>query len=69
MKNFTIGYNVPSNLLKKSNFLTGCKFYLTGRNLLTITNFTGPDPEIDTNVALGANPNTRQIAVGLDFQF
>jgi TonB-linked SusC/RagA family outer membrane protein len=69
MKNFTIGYNVPSNLLKKSNFLTGCKFYLTGRNLLTVTKYTGPDPEIDTNVTLGANPNTRQIAVGLDFQF
>ena len=69
MKNFTIGYNIPASILKKSNFLTGCKFYLTGRNLLTVTSYSGPDPEVDSNISLGVNPNTRQIAVGLDFQF
>jgi TonB-linked SusC/RagA family outer membrane protein len=69
LKALTVGYNVPQTILKRSHFISGCKFYVTGRNLFTVTKYTGPDPEIDTNVTLGANPNTRQIAVGLDFQF
>ena len=31
-----------------------------------LTNYSGPDPEVDTNVSLGANPNTSQVAVGLN---
>lgn len=69
LKNITIGYALPQSVLKRTHFLNGCKLYVTGRNLFTVTNYTGPDPEIDTNVTLGANPNTRQVAVGLDFQF
>lgn len=69
LKNLTVGYALPQSILKKSGFINGCKFYVTGRNLFTVTKYTGPDPEIDTNVTLGANPNTRQVAVGLDLQF
>jgi TonB-linked SusC/RagA family outer membrane protein len=69
LKGLTVGYNVPQTVVKKSKFMTSAKFYVTGRNLMTITNYTGPDPEIDSNITLGANPNTRQVAVGLDIQF
>lgn len=69
LKTLTIGYVLPSVILKKSNFVKGCKFYITGRNLFTITKYTGPDPEVDSNLSLGANPNTRQLAFGLDFTF
>ncbi len=69
LKTFTIGYNVPQSIVRKSKFMTGAKFYVTGRNLYTLTNYTGPDPEVDSNITLGVNPNTRQFAVGLDIQF
>lgn len=69
LKNLTVGYALPQSILKKSHFINGCKFYVTGRNLFTVTKYTGPDPEVDTNVTLGVNPNTRQVAVGLDLQF
>jgi hypothetical protein len=55
--------------LNKQKVLTGAKFYVTMRNIWTLTNYSGPDPEVDTNVSLGANPNTSQVAVGLNLSF
>lgn len=69
LKNITVGYNVPKKLLKKTNFISNAKFFITGRNLWTLTNYTGPDPEVDSNLTLGVNPNTKQIAFGFDIQF
>lgn len=69
LKNVTIGYNVPKSVVNRTNFIKGAKMYVTGRNLLTFTKYTGPDPEVDSNLTLGANPNTKQMAVGLDFTF
>jgi hypothetical protein len=34
-----------------------------------LTNYGGPDPEVDSNLSLGANPNTKQIVVGLSLGF
>jgi hypothetical protein len=69
LKGLTIGYNVPSSILGRTNFVKGARMYVTGRNLWTITKYTGPDPEVDSNLTLGVNPNTKQIAFGLDFTF
>jgi TonB-linked SusC/RagA family outer membrane protein len=69
MKNVTIGYTLPESILARTNFIKGTKFYITGRNLVTWTKYTGPDPEVDSNIGLGTNPNTKQIAVGLDITF
>ncbi len=69
LKSLTVGYNIPQSILQKTKFFTAVKFYVTGRNLWTITKYLGPDPEVDTNVTLGANPNTKQVALGIDFQF
>ncbi len=69
MKNLTVGYSVPKKILSKTKFINSVRAYITGRNLLTFTGYSGPDPEVDTNVTLGANPNTKQFAFGLDFQF
>lgn len=68
-KNITFGYNIPKSILDKTKFITGCKFFVTGRNLITLTKYQGPDPEVDSNVGLGTNPNTRQVSVGLDINF
>ena len=69
MKNLTIGYELPESLLQRTNLITGSRIFITGRNLLTFTNYEGPDPEVDSNLTLGVNPNTRQISFGLSLQF
>ena len=69
MKNLTLGYVVPKSILNKTNFFTGAKIFLTGRNLLTVTNYSGVDPEVDSNLTLGVNPNTKQYSVGVEFSF
>jgi TonB-linked SusC/RagA family outer membrane protein len=69
MKNLTLSYIIPSSILQKTNFLTGTRIFVTGRNLLTFTKYEGPDPEVDSNITLGANPNTKQVSVGLTLNF
>lgn len=69
MKTLTLGYQVPQQLLAKQKFFKGMKIYATGRNLLTFTKYSGQDPEPDTNVSAGRNPNTKQVSVGLEVSF
>lgn len=69
LKSLTLGYTLPESLLKKQKVLQGAKFYITGRNLLTFTGFEGVDPEVDSNLTLGANPNTKQVVVGVELNF
>jgi TonB-linked SusC/RagA family outer membrane protein len=69
LKNLTLGYNVPENFIKKTNFFKQAKFFVTSRNLLTFTKFEGPDPEVDSNLTLGVNPNTKQISAGFELTF
>ena len=69
LKALTFAYDFSKTLLNKQKVLTGAKFYVTMRNIWTLTNYSGPDPEVDTNVTLGANPNTSQVAVGLNLSF
>jgi len=69
LKNLSIAYTVPSSILKKTNVIKNFKVFLTGRNLLTVTKYSGPDPEIDSNLTTGANPNTKQYTVGVEITF
>ena len=69
LKNLSIGYYVPEKILKKTQLFTRAKFFLTGRNLITVTNYLGPDPEVDSNLTLGVNPNTKQYTVGVELTF
>jgi TonB-linked SusC/RagA family outer membrane protein len=69
LKNLTLSYSLPSKLLKSTKFFSGIRIFVTGRNLLTFTRYLGPDPEIDSNITLGANPNTKQYSFGADITF
>lgn len=44
--NITLGYKLP---IKSNNFLQGIRVYVTGANLLTISGFSGTDPELQLN--------------------
>lgn len=69
LKSATLAYNLPSSLAGKTGFMKGARVYVTGRNLMTWTKYTGPDPEVDSNLTLGVNPNTKQYAFGVDLTF
>ena len=75
----TIGYTMAS----KSKYIESARFFASSRNLLTITNFTGVDPEAysanglypgiltdgNGNGSKAYYPSTRQIIFGLTFNF
>lgn len=69
LKNITLGYIVPKTFVERTNFFKSAKFFVSGRNLLTFTKFDGPDPEVDSNLTLGVNPNTKQISAGFELTF
>lgn len=44
LKSMTFGYTLPADLAKKIH-VGGLRIFLTGENLFTLTNYSGPDPE------------------------
>ena len=69
LKNLTISYSFPKELLRKTRFLSAVRIYLQGQNLLTFTDFTGLDPEYAGNVYIEQYPATRQYTMGIDITF
>lgn len=47
-KTLTIGYSLPSDILEKFK-VSSLRVYFTGQNLLTVTNYEGWDPEVNTD--------------------
>jgi hypothetical protein len=45
LKSVTLGYNLPSSFLSKLK-LNSFRLYLSAKNLFTITNYSGVDPEV-----------------------
>ena len=69
LKNVQLSYEFPKKLMQRSGFLGGAKIYVSGRNLLTFTKYTGWDPEIDAITAMGNYPNTKQYVFGVELTF
>lgn len=69
LKSLQLGWNIPESILKSTKVVKGAKIYFIGRNLLTFTEYSGPDPEVDSNISLGVNPNTRQLGFGVQVKF
>lgn len=69
LKNLMLGYSLPEELLAKTGFIRGVKFYLQGQNLLTFTQFQGLDPEASSFIYVAKYPMSRQFTFGLDITF
>lgn len=69
LKKLSIGYNLPKNWMQKTHFISNVNLYVTGRNLLTFTKYTGYDPEPDSNVIQFNYPNTRELLFGCELTF
>jgi hypothetical protein len=79
LKTLTLAYNLPTQLISKLS-LTSLRLYVTGQNLLTMTDYKGWDPEVNTdykastsNVNLGGDfygaPQPKNITVGVKVGF
>lgn len=69
-----LGYSLPVSLLKKVH-IEKLRFYVSGENLFTITNYSGTDPEfsrsspLDTGIDSYIFPFTRSFTVGAQLTF
>jgi hypothetical protein len=52
LKTVSLGYNVPEQIIRKFK-LTTLRVYVLGQNLATWTNYTGWDPEVNTDYRSG----------------
>lgn len=65
LKNISLSYNVPTSLLERTKVIKGFRATIGAQNLLTLTNYTGFDPEVGAYVGRDAT-NLNQ-AIGLDY--
>jgi hypothetical protein len=76
LKTVTLAYSMDQKLLKRIGF-TKARFYVSGTNLLTITDYSGYDPEVaaftysDATIGtdLSVYPPARMWTFGVDFTF
>lgn len=77
IQNVTVGYSLPKSIAKKA-FVENVRVYVTGYNLWCFTNYSGPDPEVDTSskknamtpgVDYAAYPKSRSCVAGINVTF
>jgi len=80
LKNISLGYSLDDKIVSKMG-LSKVRFYISGQNLWTITNYPGTDPETsylndnnsrsNTNLGLdyGGYPNVRTFTIGFNVKF
>jgi hypothetical protein len=78
LSNFKVGYTFDKSIMKGINSM---QLYASGQNLLLITNYSGYDPEVSSQLLGGANedagagidtgayPNPVSFTIGLKVQF
>ncbi|MEP7257823.1 MAG: TonB-dependent receptor [Flavitalea sp.] len=76
LKNITFGYNLPAEAVRRIHF-TNLRLYVSATNLVTITNYSGNDPEVSSytgnDAQLGSDfnnyPQSRILNIGLNISF
>ncbi|MDR0668211.1 MAG: TonB-dependent receptor [Prevotellaceae bacterium] len=80
LNNLTLGYSLPKPLLQKVG-IANLRLYGTIYNLLTLTGYSGLDPEVSTNTRQGpaqyptigldwgAYPRARSFVIGVNLEF
>jgi len=72
LKNLTLGYTLPKSVLNVAG-IEFIKIYATAQNLLTLTEYSGYDPEVSIsgplNIDYGAYPNSRYFGGGISVGF
>ena len=74
LKNMQVGYKFSNRYLKKAN-ISQLRFFVGAQNLLTITGYSGLDPEMGaadpklTGIDQGYYPQARTIMIGINTKF
>lgn len=76
IKSITLSYDLPKSITSKM-WVTGAKFYVSGQNLWTLTNYSGMDPDVNfaglTNRYIGTDmftyPQAQTFTVGMNLNF
>lgn len=76
LKSITLSYKILDKT-SKVKFIKDLSVYVTGRNLITLTNYSGFDPEvnafgssaIEQGIDYGTYPQSRSIVLGLNVEF
>lgn len=76
LRNISFGYHLPARILKKAN-IQQVKLFFSGSNLLTLTKYTGFDPEANTygqsttliGIDMGGYPQAKMFQFGLNASF
>ena len=77
LRNVSLGYSVPAKKLFANSGIDRLRFYVTGTNLITLTDYLGYNPEvsnISTNALTpgedyGAYPLTKSFTLGINLTF
>jgi TonB-linked SusC/RagA family outer membrane protein len=75
LQNIQLGYTFPGKLIRKTNLFSSLRLYISGQNLLTISGYSGLDPEIgsDNPLNMGVDntryPVDRIAIIGCNIQF
>ncbi|MDR0668169.1 MAG: TonB-dependent receptor [Prevotellaceae bacterium] len=68
LKNVQIGYTVPQALSKRLH-IDRLRVYAAANNLLTLTGYTGFDPEVGSGVDYGNYPQAMTVTLGCNIEF
>lgn len=79
VKNLSIGYTIPGAQIGSltNDVISNLRIYVSAQNLLTITNYTGYDPEVESKygnlltqgIDYGQFPQARTLMFGLNVGF
>ena len=76
MKDISLGYNLPVKSIGIDKWVRSLKVYVSAQNLLTLTNYSGQDPEVNSwgsDVNMGFDfltyPSVKTITFGAKIEF
>lgn len=79
LNNATLGYNLKPGLIGMDHLINSIRFTITGQNLFVITDYSGFDPEINSNLTIDGiqtfgidyfnYPKARTLVFGLNVSF
>lgn len=68
LQDITLNYTLDKKVLDKIKVLTSAKVFVSGKNLLTITDWRGMDPEAGQRIGEGS-PSFKVISIGANVSF
>jgi TonB-dependent starch-binding outer membrane protein SusC len=70
LKNITLSYNLPASIMSKWGTNSSMRVFVSGENLLTLTKYSGLDPEVGgIGLDMANYPVARTFTAGLSMKF